>query len=79
MGSQEIPLFRAEIVQKRVDRLHGSISLATPMAWQVIGFLLLNNRTSHGMLATMPRNVMRTLVAADITYSPSPRVALYQG
>ncbi len=41
MGSQEIPLFRAEVVQTRVDRLHGSISLATPMAWQVIGFLLL--------------------------------------
>lgn len=41
MGSSEAPLFREEVAQKRADRLHGSVSLATPLAWQAIGFLLL--------------------------------------
>ncbi len=34
-------LFRAEVARHRADRLHGSVSIATPLAWQVIGFLLL--------------------------------------
>lgn len=35
------PLFRQEAIGYRTDRLHGSVSLATPLAWQFIGFLLL--------------------------------------
>lgn len=34
-------LFRREALGHRVDRLHGNVSIATPVAWQVIGFLLL--------------------------------------
>jgi len=34
-------LFRREALQYRADRLHGSVTIATPVAWQVIGFLLL--------------------------------------
>jgi membrane fusion protein len=33
--------FRTEVLRSRAERLHGSVSLATPLAWQVIGFLLL--------------------------------------
>ena len=35
-----IPLFRAEVAAARKDRLHGDISLAVPMSWQAISFLL---------------------------------------
>lgn len=35
------PLFRQEALDHRADRLHGSVNIATPIAWQVIGFLLL--------------------------------------
>lgn len=41
MELQGGPLFRTEVVRYRADRLHGSVSLATPLAWQAIGFLLL--------------------------------------
>lgn len=34
-------MFREEVLKHRTDRLHGSVSIATPMAWQAIGFLLL--------------------------------------
>lgn len=34
-------LFRHEVLRSRGDRLHGNVSLATPPAWQAIGFLLL--------------------------------------
>jgi len=34
-------LFREEVLRRRRDRLHGAVSLATPLSWQVIGFLLL--------------------------------------
>lgn len=35
------PLFRREALQHRADRLHGSVNVATPIAWQIIGYLLL--------------------------------------
>ena len=41
MGAQGSALFRREVFQHRADRLHGAVSLATPLAWQMIGFLLL--------------------------------------
>lgn len=34
-------LFRKEVLEHRVSRLHGDISVAVPMSWQVIGYLLL--------------------------------------
>jgi len=36
-----IPLFRPEVIEARKDRLHGDVSLAVPISWQIIGFLLL--------------------------------------
>jgi membrane fusion protein len=33
-------LFRPEVAAARKERLHGNISLAVPMSWQLIGFLL---------------------------------------
>lgn len=35
-----IPLFRPEVLAARKDRLHGDISLAVPLSWQLIGYLL---------------------------------------
>lgn len=35
------PLFRKEAVNYRADRLQGGVRIATPLAWQLIGFLLL--------------------------------------
>lgn len=32
-------LFRKEVLENRADRLHGEVSLALPMSWQVIGYL----------------------------------------
>jgi len=34
-------LFRREVLRHRADRLHGNVSIATPIAWQMIGFLLI--------------------------------------
>lgn len=34
-------LFRKEALQHRTDRLHGSVVIATPLAWQLISLLLL--------------------------------------
>lgn len=35
------PLFRREAISYRADRLQGSVRIATPLAWQLVGFLLL--------------------------------------
>ena len=35
-----IPLFRPEALAARKERLHGDISLAIPLSWQLIGYLL---------------------------------------
>lgn len=42
MNAPGSPLFREEALRYRVDRLHGNVSIATPLAWQAIGFLLLS-------------------------------------
>lgn len=34
-------LFREEVLRNRADRLQGDVSLALPLSWQAIGFLLL--------------------------------------
>lgn len=34
-------LFREEVLEQRADRLHGDVSIAVPVSWQVIGFALL--------------------------------------
>lgn len=39
--SAETRLFRKEVLQHRADRLYGDVNIATPIAWQAIGFLLL--------------------------------------
>lgn len=41
MNVHSSPLFRQEALGYRADRLHGNVNIATPVAWQVIGFLLL--------------------------------------
>lgn len=33
-------LFRPEVIEARKDRLHGDISLAVPLSWQAVGYLL---------------------------------------
>lgn len=33
-------LFRAEVFQQKKDRLSGSVSIAVPMSWQAIGYLI---------------------------------------
>ena len=41
MTVQDHPLFREEALQHRADRLQGNVNIATPLSWQVIGYLLL--------------------------------------
>lgn len=41
MQSKDSGLFRAEALRHRSERLHGNVSLATPITWQIIGFMLL--------------------------------------
>jgi len=35
------PLFRKEVLERRVNHLHGDINVAVPISWQIIGYLLL--------------------------------------
>jgi membrane fusion protein len=48
VNTHSTPLFREEALRHRVDRLHGNVAVAIPLAWQFIGFLLL-----FGLIATM--------------------------
>lgn len=41
MNVHSSPLFREDALRYRADRLHGNVNIATPIAWQAIGFLLL--------------------------------------
>lgn len=41
MSGNGSALFREEVLRHRANRLHGTVGLATPLAWQTIGFLLL--------------------------------------
>lgn len=41
MSDTKPSLFRAEVAAHRRERLHGSVSIITPMAWQAIGGLLI--------------------------------------
>lgn len=41
MGPLNSTLFRVEVMRSRADRLHGDVTIATPLSWQVIGFLLI--------------------------------------
>lgn len=40
MQPQSVPIFRSEALHHRANRLHGGVSLATPLAWQAISILL---------------------------------------
>jgi membrane fusion protein len=41
MAAPPNPLFRKEMLEHRADRLHGDVSIAIPVSWQAIGFMLL--------------------------------------
>lgn len=41
MNSPQVSLFRKEVIEGRQDRLHGEVTIALPMRWQVIGYLFL--------------------------------------
>jgi len=41
LSAHDHSLFRKEALQHRANRLHGDVSLAVPVAWQLIGYLLL--------------------------------------
>lgn len=40
MSEKSLPLFRTDVLRARADRLHGSVNIATPISWQIIGILL---------------------------------------
>lgn len=40
MNGPQAPLFRKEVLERRADRLQGDVSLAVPVSWQIIGFML---------------------------------------
>lgn len=37
---RHVPLFRPEVTEARRERLHGDVSLAIPVSWQAIGYLI---------------------------------------
>lgn len=41
MNEHSVPLFREEALRHRADRLHGNVNIATPLAWHIIGVLIL--------------------------------------
>lgn len=41
MNAPPIRLFRQEVLEHRADRLHGDVSIAVPLSWQLIGFVLI--------------------------------------
>jgi membrane fusion protein len=41
MNARDESLFRKEVLERRVNRLHGDVSLAMPLSWHIIGFTLL--------------------------------------
>ncbi|HEY7810956.1 MAG TPA: HlyD family efflux transporter periplasmic adaptor subunit [Allosphingosinicella sp.] len=41
VNAPQHPLFRKEVLEHRADRLHGDVSIAIPISWQIIGWTLL--------------------------------------
>lgn len=41
MNAPNSGLFRKEVVQHKIDRLHGDVNVAVPVSWQIIGYSLL--------------------------------------
>ena len=71
-------LFRAEVMRRSSDQLHGTINLALPLGWQLIGYLLLATlvitgiflaSASYGRVVSVPGAV--TLEAGVATIVPS--------
>jgi membrane fusion protein len=69
-----VTLFRKEALEYRADRLHGEISLALPLSWQIIGFTLLGALAAALLLlslATYARvETVRGAVALDRGVAP---------
>ncbi|WP_196233061.1 HlyD family secretion protein [Sphingomonas segetis] len=62
-----IPLFRPEVLAARRDRLHGDISLAVPLSWQLIGYLLFGALTiALGFLALATYSRVETISGAIV-------------
>src|SRR5687767_11355358 len=40
-------LFRQEVLEQRADRLHGDVSIAVPISWQIIGYARSEEHTSE--------------------------------
>jgi len=53
MSTTVSPLFRPEALQHRAGRLQGNVDIATPIAWQAIGFLLLAGLTASIAFMTL--------------------------
>jgi membrane fusion protein len=60
-------LFRPEVLAARRDRLHGDISLAVPLSWQLIGYLLFGALTiALGFLALATYSRVETISGAIV-------------
>ncbi len=61
------PLFRQEVLRHRGDRLHGDVSIAVPVSWQALGFLLLAAlATAAVFLATARYSRTETVAGAIV-------------
>lgn len=78
MNEPTATLFRAEVMRRSKDQLHGTINLALPIGWQVMGYLLLATlviagaflaSASYGRVVTVSGAV--TLDAGVATIVPS--------
>lgn len=52
MNAPQTPLFRKEVLDHRADRLHGDVSIALPVSWQLIGYGLLAALVAAGLFLT---------------------------
>lgn len=67
MSASNHPLFRKEVMEQRAARLHGDVSLAVPLSWQVIGFTLLLALTAAlAFLATGSYSRVETVSGAVV-------------
>lgn len=59
-------LFRQEALRHRADRLQGSVSIATPIAWQTLGYLLLTALIAVGTFLFLGRYARVETVAGVV-------------
>lgn len=67
MNAHNHPLFRKEVLNQRPDRLHGDVSIALPISWQLIGgFLIVALSIALYFVATAHYSRSQTVTGAVV-------------